>query len=125
VNTGPGAAKKDQRPQLVNQIVSTFDSGSKDNFFLAWNKLVPRELRDKDFKTKRLEFYLRIYFVIFTFHPQSQKAGTKQKSELVKEKELKKAQADFKTYLDTAGSDLSKTSEFLAFYALPYIPDPT
>jgi LisH domain-containing protein ARMC9 len=26
--------------------------------------------------------------------------------------------------LDTKGSDLSKTSEFLAYYALPYIPNP-
>jgi hypothetical protein len=27
-------------------------------------------------------------------------------------------------YLDTKGAELSKTSEFLAFYALPYIPRP-
>ena len=40
------------------------------------------------------------------------------------EKELKKEQADFKQFLDTKGADLSKTSEFLAYYALPYIPNP-
>ena len=42
----------------------------------------------------------------------------------VLERELKKEQSDFKQFLDTKGSDLSKTSEFLAYYALPYIPNP-
>lgn len=31
---------------------------------------------------------------------------------------------DFKMYLDSRGAELSKTSEFLAFYALPYIQKP-
>ena len=31
---------------------------------------------------------------------------------------------DFKAYLDSRGAELSKTSEFLAFYALPYIAKP-
>jgi hypothetical protein len=26
--------------------------------------------------------------------------------------------------LDTQGADLSKTAEFLPFYALPYVPNP-
>ena len=30
----------------------------------------------------------------------------------------------FKEYLDSNGSDLSKTTEFLPFYALPYIKNP-
>jgi hypothetical protein len=30
----------------------------------------------------------------------------------------------FKDYLNTKGSELSKTEEFLHFYALPYIPSP-
>ncbi len=32
--------------------------------------------------------------------------------------------AEFKIYLDSNGSDLAKTSEFLPFYALPYIKNP-
>ena len=31
---------------------------------------------------------------------------------------------DFKKYLDSKGSELSKANEFLAYYALPYIPNP-
>lgn len=38
--------------------------------------------------------------------------------------DLKKEQSDFKQYLDTRGAELSRTSEFLAFYALPYIQNP-
>ena len=30
----------------------------------------------------------------------------------------------FKEYLDTRGAELSKTSEFLHYYALPYISKP-
>lgn len=37
---------------------------------------------------------------------------------------MKQEQGAFKNYLDTKGADLSKTSEFLPFYALPYIPNP-
>jgi hypothetical protein len=30
----------------------------------------------------------------------------------------------FKLFLETRGSELSKTTQFLSFYALPYVPDP-
>ena len=66
-----------------------------------------------------MEFYLRIYFVIFIHHPHNN-----QQHRPRNEKELKKEQNDFKQYLDTKGSELSRTSEFLAFYALPYIQNP-
>jgi len=69
----------------------------------------------KNFHAKKLEFFLRIYFVIFFNHPYN----TNQKR--LSEKEFKKEQNDFKLFLDTKGSELSRTSEFLAFYALPYI----
>ena len=31
----------------------------------------------------------------------------------------------FKSYLETKGAALSQTTEFLPYYALPFIPDPT
>lgn len=66
---------------------------------------------------KKIEFNIHIYFVVYVMHPYN-------KHRPATEKELKKEQADFKQFLDTKGSDLSKTSEFLPFYALPYIPNP-
>jgi len=46
-----------------------FDKGAKDEFFKAWNLLVPSHMIKQDFRTKKLEFYLRIYFVVFVQHP--------------------------------------------------------
>lgn len=62
---------------------------------------------------------MHIYFVIFIYHPHNSH-GFREHSQDA----LKIEQAEFKKYLDNAGSELSKTSEFLAFYALPYIPNP-
>jgi len=69
-----------------------------------------------DATAKKIQFYLRVYFVVFVGHPYLNTAHSPD--------HLKRAQADFKHYLDTKGVELSKTSEFLAFYALPYIPSP-
>ena len=38
-----------------------------------------------------------------------------------REKDLRRELENFKVYLDTRGQDLSRTSEFLQFYALPYV----
>ena len=40
------------------------------------------------------------------------------------EKDLRRELNEFKTFLDTRGQDLSKTSEFLQYYALPYVQNP-
>lgn len=38
--------------------------------------------------------------------------------------EFVEGQKEFKKYLDSKGGELSKANEFLAYYALPYIPNP-
>jgi LisH domain-containing protein ARMC9 len=76
---------------------------------------VPTNLRIYDDRAKRLEFYLQIYFYIYNIHPLINPN---------KKKISKDSIENFKTYLDTRGSDLSKTSEFLHYYALPYINKP-
>jgi len=81
--------------------------------------LIPQEMLNRDFITKKLEFYLHLYFVVYIFHPYNN-----QNYRVRSEQELKQEQIDFKHYLDSKGSELSKTSEFLAFYALPYIQNP-
>lgn len=92
--------------------------GNKLEFFATWEKLIPKALKESDYNCKKLEFNLHIYFVVFVMHPYNK--GHRPANE----KELRREQADFKQFLDTKGSDLSKTSEFLAFYALPYIQNP-
>jgi hypothetical protein len=80
---------------LLNTLSSSFDKGAKNSFFDAWHQLIPPDMQQRDFVTKKLEFYLRIYFVVYIFHPynnQNFRART--------QNELKIEQMDFKTYLD-------------------------
>ena len=97
----------------------SFDRGAKTQFFEAWQELIPQEMLKRDFVTKKLEFYLRIYFVVYIYHPYNNQNYRQQS-----QSELNIEQADFKDFLDSRGSELSKTSEFLAYYALPYIANP-
>ncbi len=57
--------------------------------------------------------------MVYVVHPSLAASGKKQN-----DRELKREQAEFKKFLDTKGADLFKTSEILAYYALPYIPNP-
>ena len=65
----------------------------------------------------KLDFNLEIYFALFPImgnKPVNQKAQS----------ELRQNMEDFKKYLEKKEIELSKTTEFLAYYALPYIPNP-
>ncbi len=75
---------------------------------------MPMSLRQADVICQKLEFYLHIYFAIFPVHPNNPQSQNN-------EKELRKELTAFKMFLDTKGAELSKTSEFLQFYALPYV----
>ncbi len=77
---------------------------------------MPVSVRQHEIIAQKLEFYLHIYFAIFPVHPMNQAAPNG--------KELKKELHAFKVFLDTKGAELSKTSEFLPFYALPYVTNP-
>ena len=73
-------------------------------------------MRTQEQVCRKLEFYANVYFAIYPIHPQSKVRPTGE--------QYAKEQEKFKHYLDTQGADLSKTSEFLPFYALPYIQNP-
>ncbi|KAJ3099127.1 LisH domain-containing protein armc9 [Phlyctochytrium planicorne] len=47
-----------------------------------------------------------------------------QETEFVQKITLQKTMEAFKHFLETRGADLCKTTQFLSFYALPYVPDP-
>lgn len=65
-------------------------------FFMLWNKYLPYNLRMKDENTKKLEFYIQIYFLIYDIHPKTgKKGGTINKGAL----------HYFKTYLETKGQE--------------------
>jgi hypothetical protein len=82
---------------------TAFNGGKRDQFFKLWNRFVPYVLRQNDLGCQRLEFYLHIYFTVYPAFMGQNQPGMSLQREL----------AEFKHYLDTRGSELSKTSEFL------------
>ena len=42
-----------------------FNAGKRENFFTLWNRHIPASLRTSDLLTKKLEFYLQIYFSVY------------------------------------------------------------
>ena len=92
-------------------MLNSFDLGKREHFFISWNRFVPLQLRAADLKCQKLEFYIHIYFAVYPALP-----GTG-----LSERDLKRELAAFKIFLDTKGAELSQTSEFLPYYALPYV----
>lgn len=99
-------------------MMTAFKAGKHEDFFKMWSRFIPFHLRENDSNTVKLEFYIHIYFTIYTLHPLTKK------SSVGVQKEFKKRKEWFRTFLDTKGKDMSQTSEFLAYYALPYIENP-
>ena len=75
--------------------------------------MISPEERAKDTAIQKIEFYLMVYFTIYPIHPVNPA-----RDELEK---LAEEMKHFKIFIETKGAQLSKTPEFLSFYALPYI----
>lgn len=73
-------------------------------------------MQSNDEICRKLEFYLQVYFAIFPMHPCNKHSGDINK--------LKNELNIFKTYLDEERANFSQFSEFLPFYALPFVPNP-
>ena len=100
-----------------SSLLSYFESGNKTEFFKQWKRLIPNHMKLIEPTLCKLDFYLEIYFALFPImgnKPINQKA----------QNELKQNMEDFKKFLEKKEIELSKTTEFLAYYALPYIPNP-
>ncbi|KAK7809089.1 hypothetical protein U0070_012183 [Myodes glareolus] len=111
-----GSLKKDSKSLVIqNDLVAAFDNGDQKLFFDLWEGHVPSSIRDTDSLAQKLEFYLHIHFAIY---PLKYCGGRPDKQE------LDERISYFKTYLETKGAALSQTTEFLPFYALPFVPNP-
>ncbi|BFZ23969.1 hypothetical protein BsWGS_27008 [Bradybaena similaris] len=97
---------------VQNQMLEFLNEGRGDLFFKLWNEYLPAQVKDEDSVSQKLEFYLQIYFAIYPVkYNQSQI-------------EREEAVSKFKKFLENRGSTLSQTTEFLPFYALPYVSNP-
>ncbi|KAJ8021710.1 LisH domain-containing protein ARMC9 [Holothuria leucospilota] len=106
------------KADLQSDLLTFFKVGNRKEFFKLWEEHVPGGIRTSDPICKKLEFYLNIYFAIF---PIKYQLTTGKKSKV----KLEDTMSGFKTFLETKGAALSQTTEFLPFYALPFVPDPT
>uniref|UniRef100_A0A8C2JFY9 LisH domain-containing protein ARMC9 n=1 Tax=Cyprinus carpio TaxID=7962 RepID=A0A8C2JFY9_CYPCA len=112
-----GHSRRDSRAIVIHDdFLSSFNDGDYKVFSELWAKTIPPEIRDFDPVAQKLEFYLQIHFTIY---PLKFPVGSHDKGE------LESRITHFKHYLETRGAALSQTTEFLPFYALPFVPNPT
>ncbi|XP_063093186.1 lisH domain-containing protein ARMC9 isoform X3 [Cavia porcellus] len=100
---------------VQEELLAAFDDGDQKTFFRLWEQRVPRAVRDGDAPAQRLEFYLHIHFAVYLL---KYRAGPQDK------RELDERISYFRSFLETRGAALSQTTEFLPFYALPFVPNP-
>ncbi|XP_076770985.1 lisH domain-containing protein ARMC9 isoform X3 [Arvicanthis niloticus] len=111
-----GSLKKDSKSLVIQKdLVAAFDSGDQKMFFDLWEGHVPSSIRDTDSLAQKLEFYLHIHFAIYLLKYSGGRPDKQELDERI---------SYFKNYLETKGAALSQTTEFLPFYALPFVPNP-
>ncbi|NWT77844.1 ARMC9 protein, partial [Lanius ludovicianus] len=107
-------SSKDSLP-VQEDLLTAFENGDQKVFFQLWEEHIFSSVHDSDPVAQNLEFYLHIYFATFLL---KQTMGKPDKAE------LEERMSYFKAYLETKGAALSQTTEFLPFYALPFVPNP-
>uniref|UniRef100_A0A4W2HXM3 LisH domain-containing protein ARMC9 n=1 Tax=Bos indicus x Bos taurus TaxID=30522 RepID=A0A4W2HXM3_BOBOX len=110
-----GSLRDPKSLKFQRDLLAAFDSGDQKVFFRLWEEHIPRPIRDGDSLAQKLEFYLHIHFAIYLL---KHSAGRPDKED------LDERISYFKTFLETKGAALSQTTEFLPFYALPFVPNP-
>ncbi|NWV64679.1 ARMC9 protein, partial [Malurus elegans] len=111
----PGDSSSKESLPVQEDLLTAFENGDQKVFFQLWEDHILSSVHDSDQVVQNLEFYLHIYFATFLL---KQTMGKPDKAE------LEERISHFKAYLETKGAALSQTTEFLPFYALPFVPDP-
>uniref|UniRef100_A0A4W5PST3 Armadillo repeat containing 9 n=1 Tax=Hucho hucho TaxID=62062 RepID=A0A4W5PST3_9TELE len=113
-----GNSLRDSKTLIIQKdLLSSFDDGDFKVFFELWTEYVPLEFRDCDPHAQKLEFYLHVHFTIFPL-----KIHLGRHVCILSDFEVRITH--FKHYLETRGAALSQTTEFLPYYALPFVPNP-
>ncbi|XP_071422522.1 lisH domain-containing protein ARMC9 isoform X2 [Pithys albifrons albifrons] len=107
-------SSKDPLP-VQEDLLTAFENGEQKVFFQLWEEHVSSSVWDNDPVAQKLEFYLHVHFATVLL---KQTMGKPDKAE------LEERISHFKAYLETKGAALSQTTEFLPFYALPFVPNP-
>ncbi|NXP08188.1 ARMC9 protein, partial [Thinocorus orbignyianus] len=111
-----GVSSRDSKALPVQKdLLTAFENGEQKVFFQLWEEHVSSSVRDDEPTAQKLEFYLHVYFATYLL---KHSVGKPDKAE------LEERISHFKAYLETKGAALSQTTEFLPFYALPFVPNP-
>ncbi|KAG7217530.1 hypothetical protein INR49_021457 [Caranx melampygus] len=116
VSKPQGSTFRDSKTCVIQRdLLCSFDDGDHKVFFELWAENIPSEVKDTDAEAQSLEFYLYIHFTIYPLrrHPSGHDRA-----------EFEERISHFKQYLETRGAALSQTTEFLPYYALPFVPNP-
>ena len=105
---------RDVQDHVKSRMLKALDQGDRDEFLKLWENFVPPLVRRTDRSAQKLEFYLHIFFAIYPLHPSNPKPQPAAIPETMQA---------FKYYLETEGASLAVTPEFLAYYAMPYVPE--
>ena len=121
----PARNIEDMRFRLRRDMITAYDDGLYERFFILWAKHVPEDVRDNNEIAQKLEFYLNIHFAVAPFRTSflrklAQRGGAKKAAGMAAS-----AMLSFRKFLETRGQALSQTPEFLSYYALPYVPNPS
>lgn len=103
-----------QKTEIQEKLLSDLSDGRCIEFFRIWEDCIPESVQETDRVCQKLVFNINIYFALYPII-----YGNHNKQELERSMQI------FKSYLETKGAALSQTTEFLPYYALPFIPDPT
>uniref|UniRef100_A0A8C6S7S7 LisH domain-containing protein ARMC9 n=1 Tax=Neogobius melanostomus TaxID=47308 RepID=A0A8C6S7S7_9GOBI len=107
-----GSSMRDTKMRIIQKdLLTSFEDGDHKVFFELWTNHISPEVKDSDAQALSLEFYLYIHFTIYPMR--------KQFSDYEDRVSL------FKQFLETRGTALSQSTEFLPYYALPFVPNPT
>eukprot|EP00794_Sanderia_malayensis_P014906 gene14907-16450_t len=95
---------------IQNVILQAFDNGNSQAFMRLWSEHIPEKLQEEN-SCQRLEFNIQLYFAVYPMRQDAVEQGKADKSMKM-----------FKSFLETRGASLSQTTEFVTFYALPFVP---
>ncbi|ORY46927.1 hypothetical protein BCR33DRAFT_715327 [Rhizoclosmatium globosum] len=102
--------------EVKNRFIIAFHDGDRKEFFKLWDQHFPPKIVKTDPLYQKIEFQVNIYFAVFPIHPFVSPTAAKKYT-------IQSTMDGFKLFLETRGAELCKTTQFLSFYALPYVPD--
>ena len=90
--------------RVYHEAMQAFDNGNSEKFWQNWHQIAKDQ--------SRLEFHAHLHFTVYPIKHN------------LDQSKIDEAKTFFRQFLETSGKQLSQTTEFLQYYALPFIDHP-